>query len=33
MMETAFAGGADIHSWALADRFKPFEYGDRAGII
>ncbi|GAA2674570.1 hypothetical protein GCM10010412_055750 [Nonomuraea recticatena] len=28
VVETALAGRSDIHTRALADRFKPFEYGD-----
>jgi hypothetical protein len=33
VVETAFASGADIHTWALADRLKALEDGDRGGVI
>jgi len=33
VVEAAFAGRADIHSWALADRLKAFEDGDRGGVV
>jgi hypothetical protein len=33
VMQTAFAGRADIHTWALADRLKPLEDGDRGGVV
>jgi hypothetical protein len=33
MVEAAFAGGADIHTGALADSFEAFEDGDRGGVI
>jgi uncharacterized protein YggL (DUF469 family) len=33
VVEAAFAGGADIHTWALADRFEALEDGDRRGVV
>jgi hypothetical protein len=33
VVEAAFAGRADIHTWALADCLKAFEDGDRGGVV
>jgi hypothetical protein len=33
VVEAAFAGGADIHTWALADSLKALEDGDRRGVV
>jgi hypothetical protein len=33
VVEAAFSGRADIHTWALADRLKAFEDGDRRGVV
>jgi hypothetical protein len=33
VVEAAFAGRSDIHTWALADRLKAFEDGDRGGVV
>jgi hypothetical protein len=33
VVEAAFSGRADIHSWALADRLKALEDGDRRGVV
>ena len=33
MMQSALAGRADVHTWALADSLKPLKYPDRACIV
>ncbi len=33
VVQTALAGGADVHAGALADRVQAFENGDRAGVV
>jgi hypothetical protein len=33
VVKAAFAGRADIHTWALTDRLKAFEDGDRRGVV
>jgi hypothetical protein len=33
VVEAAFTGRADVHSWALADCLKPLEDGDRRGVV
>jgi hypothetical protein len=33
VVEAAFAGRSDIHTWALADSLKALEDGDRGGVV
>src|SRR5699024_29202 len=32
VVQTALAGGADVHAGALADRLEALEHGDRTGV-
>lgn len=33
VVQPALTGGTDVHAGALADRFQPFENGDRASVV